>query len=46
MYTKKWTQEEKDGLIAFANKHILGKRAERDEERREEERNAKKRRPC
>ena len=46
MYTKKWTQEEKDSLIAFANKHILGKRAERDEERREEERSAKKRRPC
>jgi hypothetical protein len=45
MYRKEWTQEEKDGLVAFANKHILGKRTEREEERKEEEdRFAKKRR--
>lgn len=43
--TKELTQEEKDSLTAFANKHILGKRAEREEERRvEEERCAKRRR--
>lgn len=45
MYRKEYTQEEKDGLVAFANKHILGKRTEREEERKEEEdRFAKKRR--
>lgn len=43
--TKELTQEEKDSLTAFANKYILGKRAEREEERRgEEERCAKRRR--
>ena len=43
--TKEFTQEEKDSLTAFVNKHILGKRAEREEDRRvEKDRGAKKRR--
>ena len=44
MYRKEYTQEEKDGLVAFANKHILGKRTEREEERIEEEARCTKKR--
>jgi hypothetical protein len=44
MYRKEYTQEEKDGLVAFANKHILGKRTEREEERIEEESRCTKKR--